>query len=287
MAETIIFLTIITILMKEQLIEKARKLPEPESYFRGLEPPEGTSHLPSNLLLYWHDYPHERTIISTRYMLILPARPIEYIVNGNQIELDSGRALLVKPYLQRSVPETRERYDRLIISFEAPEAAFYLPTEWVMQTNDESMAAAERLVDTYLAGDILRAVFELVLLLRELSRHPAERVVPPLSPPVRLALNRINQALELPLSIKELAAESGLSVSHFRYRFREELGISLGDYLAERRVNAARRLLEETADSIGGIARACGYDTIYAFSRFFRRRTGVSPSEWRKRHAIR
>ena len=96
--------------MQQSLIEKAWRLPEPESYFRGLEPPEGVPPLPENLLLYWHDYPHERTIISTRYMLILPARPIEYIVSGNQIELDADRALLVKPYLQRSVPESRSAF---------------------------------------------------------------------------------------------------------------------------------------------------------------------------------
>ena len=268
--------------MQQSLIEKAWRLPEPESYFRGLEPPEGVPPLPENLLLYWHDCPHERTIISTRYMLILPARPIEYIVSGNQIELDADRALLVKPYLQRSVPESRDRYDRLIVSFEAPEEACYLPGETVMKTSPESQAAAERLVDAYLDGDMLRAIFELVLLLRELSRHPGRREIPPLSTPIRLALNRINQSLELPLSIKELAAESKLSTSHFRRRFRDELGITPGDYLAERRINAARRLLEETDDPIGKIAKACGYDTIYTFSRFFRKRTGSSPSEWRK-----
>ena len=280
MAGAIIFLTDVIIRMKTSLIEKARLLPEPESYFCGLAVGDGIL-LPSSLLLYWHDYPHERTIISTRYMLILPALPMEYIVSGSRIGLDSGHALLVKPYLQRSVPEARERYDRLIVSFEAPEEAFYLPAEPVMQTSEESQQAAERLLDAYLAGDILRAIFELVLLLRELSRHPVNRNVPLLSRPVRQALNRINQALELPLSIKELAAEAGLSSSHFRRKFREELGISLGDYLAERRVSAAKRLLEETPSPVAEIARACGYDTIYSFSRFFRKRTGLPPTEWR------
>lgn len=280
MAGVIIFLTDVIIRMKESLIEKARRLPEPESYFRGLAAGDDI-RLPSSLLLYWHDYPHERTIISTRHMLILPALPMEYIVSGSRIGLDSGHALLVKPYLRRSVPETRERYDRLIVSFEAPEEAFYLPAEPVMEAGEESQRIAERLVEAYLAGDTLRAIFELVLLLRELSRHPVRQNVPPLSRPVRQALNRINQALELPLSIKELAAEAGLSASHFRRRFREELGLSLGDYLAERRLNAARRLLEDTPLPITEIARSCGYDTIYAFSRFFRKRTGLSPSGWR------
>ena len=75
MAGMIIFLTNPIIPMRQRLIEKAKLLPEPESYFRGREI-GGGFRLPSSLLLYWHDYPHERTIISTRRMLILPAVPM-------------------------------------------------------------------------------------------------------------------------------------------------------------------------------------------------------------------
>lgn len=281
MAGMIIFLTNPIIPMRQRLIEKAKLLPEPESYFRGREI-GGGFRLPSSLLLYWHDYPHERTIISTRHMLILPAVPMEYLVSGNRIALEPGRALLVKPYLRRSVPEGRERHDRLIVSFEAEEGQPYLPAEPLMEANDAAFAAAERLVDAYLDGDTLRSMFELVLLLRELSAGQLPRRDAPLSPPVKAVLNRINQELTRQLSIKLLAEGSGLSASHLRRKFREELGIALGDYLAERRLNAARRLLEETDEPVGRIAAACGYDSIYSFSRFFCKRTGVAPSFWRK-----
>jgi len=267
--------------MKQSLIDLARRLPEPESYFRGREPEAGF-RLPSSILLYWHDYPHERTIISTRYMLILPALPMEYRLNGRSIELNPGLALLVNPYLQRSVPAGRDRYDRLIVSFEAEEDQEYLPDEPLMEMNDCAEAAAERLTAAYLEGDTLRALFELVLLLRELSRRQIPRSEPPLSFPVRQVLNRINSELHRPLSIKQLAEETELSPGHLRKKFREDLGIPLGDYLAERRIAAAKRLLEETGDSVGAIAGQCGYDTIYAFCRFFRKRTGMSPTSWRK-----
>ena len=194
MAGMIIFLTNPIIPMRQRLIEKAKLLPEPESYFRGREI-GGGFRLPSSLLLYWHDYPHERTIISTRHMLILPAVPMEYLVSGNRIALEPGRALLVKPYLRRSVPEGRERHDRLIVSFEAEEGQPYLPAEPLMEANDAAFAAAERLVDAYLDGDTLRSMFELVLLLRELSAGQLPRRDAPLSPPVKAVLNRINQEL--------------------------------------------------------------------------------------------
>lgn len=268
--------------MKQSLIDLAERLPEPESFFRGREPEVGF-RLPSSILLYWHDYPHERTIISTRHMLILPALPMEYLLNGRTIELCPGRALLVKPYLQRSVPAGRDRYDRLIVSFEAEEGQGYLPAEPLMEMTDAAEAAAERLTAAYLEGDTLRALFELVLLLRELSRRQIPRNEPPLSLPVRRVLGRINSELHRALSIKQLAEAAELSPGHLRKKFREDLGISLGDYLAERRIAAAKRLLEETDDSIGAIAGQCGYDTIYAFCRFFRKRAGTSPTSWRKK----
>jgi len=268
--------------MKSSLIDLARKLPNPESYFRGREPEPGFQ-LPSSILLYWHDYPHERTIISTRYMLILPALPMNYLLNGRNIELRPGLALLVKPYLQRSVPADRDRHDRLIVSFEAEEGQSYLPAEPLMEFTPEAEAIAERLTAAYLAGNTLDALFELVRLLRELSRRQISRNEPPLSSAVKRILGRINQKLTRTLSIKELADEVELSPGHLRRKFREEMGITLGDYLAERRLNAAKRLLEETGDSIGAIAGQCGYDTIYAFCRFFRKHAGMPPSAWRKK----
>lgn len=270
--------------MKQSLIDLARKLPEPESYFRGREPEAGF-RLPSSILLYWHDYPHERTIISTRHMLILPALPMTYLLNGRNIELHPGLALLVKPYLQRSVPAGHGRYDRLIVSFEAEEDQCYLPGEPLMEMTAAAEDAAERLTAAYLEGDTLRAMFELVLLLRELSRRQIPRNEPPLSDAVKRVLGEINSQLHRPLSIKQLAEKAELSPGHLRKKFREDLGISLGDYLAERRIAAAKRLLQETGDSIGAIAGQCGYDTIYAFCRFFRKRTGTTPTAWRKNAA--
>ena len=94
-------------------------------------------------------------------------------------------------------------------------------------------------------------------------------------------LHRINQELVQPVSIKELADSAGLSASHLRCRFRQEMGISLGEYLTKQRLAGARLLLEESSLPVGEIARRCGYGSIYAFSRFFRREAGLSPRAYR------
>ncbi len=262
-------------------IENARKIPDPESYFRGRALP-GEFRLPESILLYFHDCSHERTIVSTRYMLILPVVPMEYRVAGNPVPLLPGEALLVKPYLQRSVPETGANLDRLIVSFEAEGDEEYLPATPVTEVTERAQTHIARMVSAYRRDDTLGALFELVLLLRELGRSPQQREIPRISAAVNLVLNRINQELIRPVSIKILAETAGLSASHLRRRFREEVGISLGEYLAERRLSGAKMLLEETELPVGEIARRCGYDSIYAFSRFFRKEAGLSPRAYRR-----
>ena len=261
---------------------KARTIPNPENYFQGRTVADGF-RLPASILIFFHDYPHEKTIISTRYMLILPTIPMEFRVADSAIQLMPGEALLVHPFIQRSMPEKNPHCDRLIIAFEAEGNEGYLPPDSVMLLTENASRHISQLVDCYLSGDTLAALFELVLLLCELGRTPVSRKLPSLSPPVTRVLRRVNQELVQPVSIKELAEYSGLSASHLRWRFRQEMGMPLGEYLIRQRLTGARRLLEETTLPIGEIARRCGYGSIYAFSRFFSREAGVSPRAYRHR----
>ena len=63
------------------------------------------------------------------------------------------------------------------------------------------------------------------------------------------------------------------------------MGYSTQDYILRYRIDYACRLFDETDKNITEVARECGIDDIAYFSRFFRKMTGVSPSEYRKRKA--
>lgn len=63
---------------------------------------------------------------------------------------------------------------------------------------------------------------------------------------------------------------------------RETFGQSVKEMLMERRLLEAKRLLMFTIRSVEDIAREIGFDDPAYFSRFFRRRTGVSPAAWRQ-----
>ena len=170
----------------------------------------------------------------------------------------------------------------MIISFEAPLSQDYLPESPLMKVTDAMWQVIDRLLGYYLHEETPQALLTLTLLLYELSKNSIKSEKQQVSGTVRSAMALINQYLKHSFSIKEIAGQIGVSASHLRRVFRLEIGMSLGEYMARHRLDAARCLLTETAHPVRKVAEKCGYDTIFSFTRFFKKRTGMSPSEFRK-----
>lgn len=84
--------------------------------------------------------------------------------------------------------------------------------------------------------------------------------------------------------VAELAEKVGLSESGFRERFKAEIGFSPHEYILNQRIAEARRKLEETDQDITRIAFDLGFASSQYFATAFRRRVGMSPGDYRKRH---
>jgi methylphosphotriester-DNA--protein-cysteine methyltransferase len=97
-----------------------------------------------------------------------------------------------------------------------------------------------------------------------------------------LAVMRVR--LSEPMSLDELAAAVGASTSSFAHRFRAIDGRTPMEALRDLRVERARALLVESELPVLHIALRAGFQSLSAFTRAFRQRTGVSPSAWRTRH---
>jgi len=80
-----------------------------------------------------------------------------------------------------------------------------------------------------------------------------------------------------------LAAKVGMSERHFTRCFTDEVGTSPAQYVTGVRLDAARRQLETTSDTVDVIARRCGFGTAETMRRTFARRLGVSPDQYRQR----
>ena len=86
------------------------------------------------------------------------------------------------------------------------------------------------------------------------------------------------------LTNRVLAARANISEVYFRRRFKAQLGVSPKQYVLSLRLRKAKRLLAEGWQSITGVAEACGFEDIAHFSRAFKGRYGLTPSEYRKKH---
>ena len=97
-------------------------------------------------------------------------------------------------------------------------------------------------------------------------------------------LSYIEQHLDGPIRIADLAALSRLSVSYFSVAFRQSFGLSLQTFIAQRRVERAQRLMLTTNQTLTDIALACGFCDQAHFCRRFRRVAGRTPNSWRREH---
>lgn len=96
------------------------------------------------------------------------------------------------------------------------------------------------------------------------------------------AIVYIDQNYMNDISDEMLAGLSGVSVNHFCRIFKAETSMRPLEYIAGRRISAAKALLVNTELEIGEIGRRVGYADRNYFSIVFRRTEGVSPREYRR-----
>jgi AraC family transcriptional regulator len=82
--------------------------------------------------------------------------------------------------------------------------------------------------------------------------------------------------------LESLAKQAGLSKFHFHRLFTQATGMSPAKYQLTARMNAARRLLRETKQSIVAIAFDLGFSSASHFAQVFRREAEMSPSDYRR-----
>ncbi|MFD7986911.1 GlxA family transcriptional regulator [Kitasatospora indigofera] len=96
-------------------------------------------------------------------------------------------------------------------------------------------------------------------------------------------LRWIDEHLAEDLPVPVLADHLHVSVRHFSRLFRRRTGRTPADYLEAVRLEAARRLLEESERSLPGIAAGTGLGSVETLHRVFRKRLGTTPAEYRRR----
>lgn len=85
------------------------------------------------------------------------------------------------------------------------------------------------------------------------------------------------------ISMEQLGDQVGLSNRSLIRRFKLATGMTPSAYLQEVRIDSARRLLVQSDKRVDEITRLVGYEDFSSFSKLFKRKNGMTPSEYRAR----
>jgi AraC-like DNA-binding protein len=114
---------------------------------------------------------------------------------------------------------------------------------------------------------------------RTLERPDHERRPPAW---MRQVHDLLNDRFAEDLSLSAIAAVVAVHPAYLAATFRRHFRCTVGDYLRQRRVEAACRLLTQTCLSLPEVARTAGFADHSHFARTFKNLTGTTPSRYRR-----
>ena len=100
---------------------------------------------------------------------------------------------------------------------------------------------------------------------------------------INKARDLIKKNIEMEMSQEDIAREIGLGYSWYRRMFKEYTGVSPAQYQLQQKLIRAKELLTTTDRNISEIAFFLHFENVCQFSTFFKKKEGITPSEFRKR----
>lgn len=218
---------------------------------------------------------------------------IEFCISGvipcltpeETVELQPGELWLIPPGLSHRFLKSEEKYRYITLKFQSDAVIHsFSGRDQVCGTLcnaisniikhdagiDPNSADAKFVIETMLAGIIAR-----------LSKHPASRHGEPIiCSAIRELVSRYGYNVNIPFAAQKL----NMSRSQLHYKFSKSTGGStdIKSFIEDLLLHLAEKHLRYSPMNISEIAAELNFPSIYSFSRFFKRKTGLSPLEMRK-----
>lgn len=167
-----------------------------------------------------------------------------------------------------------ENNKRMIFS-DAPQIVGYYPDEKMKQLFENIKSAAD---DALSGGIAMCAVYDLIFSVLKQTSNSGQnqsKILP--------AVEYIQTHYNENFSMRTLADLCFLSESQMRRIFRAEYNCSPLAYKNNLIFDLAKKMLNISNYAVSDIADTLGFQSVYAFSRFFKKRQGICPSEFRKK----
>lgn len=281
----------------------ARQVGDPveDDYLKGWAETANFVCVPERLLVFTRESPgvllaNKPKHQHHRFVLIIALKSAGRICVDERIfRLDAGQAFLIFPFQFHHYVSLEESSIRWIyITFEMSQAdslEYLRNHSWYF--TPEFTQILDRLLEVVSSRNstrMTRATKAQLWLTMLLHENPVQRMKPPSSSLTKSTeaaklLERINDFIsshiDQPFKLEDMARWIGYSKGYLSHYFKEHFKISPGAYVSQQRLNRAVYLLRASSLNISGVAQACGYGSITAFSHTFRAAMRCSPRHYR------
>lgn len=238
-------------------------------------------------------------------IVILISGSVNYMVEGTDYSLKPWDILLVRHHMiHKALIDVSVPYERIIIYLNSSYIERFAPNGGLM----DCFAAAEKrrfclmrpdngeieklkdsldrldasISDTEFGAELMRGTLlaQLMVQLNRIMQRDSSRenTTAEQCGKISAALSYINENITGKLSVDELAAMCYLSRYHFMRLFKQQTGCTVHNYIRQKRLVLAARLIREGM-SASSAAAECGFTDYSAFHRAFSQTFGVSPGK--------
>lgn len=214
-----------------------------------------------------------------------------YSLNDRKYNIKSGDALYISKNTTYHRKILSEQYHTIFVdfNFDVP-AGSVLPAE-IFEGFESIDNSFKKLYKTWSSQSIGSTASSLCLLYEIYSQMLIKKTRAYISKQSRDAFSDVQNIFfenfrDRDFSIREVEQTSGMSEVHFRRLFKSLHGMSPQQFLLSLRINAAKELLLSSDMSLKEISESSGFSDNCYFSRIFRKKTGFSPSEYRKTFSV-
>ena len=102
--------------------------------------------------------------------------------------------------------------------------------------------------------------------------------------PIHRSIVHLNQHVTEPLQLQDLAEMAGYSLSYYKQKFKQEVGITPSEYMMLQKIERAKKILTESDQSITNIAFSMGFSSSNYFCSVFKKFMDCTPKDYRKKY---
>ncbi len=215
---------------------------------------------------------------------------LTYFVKGKGVMTSANETMNYKPNtILFSTPDyvrkltCLEETSYYCIRFEMSQAPKDLTYGVYHCKNDKVLERIKQILEEYKQKayryyDLCNVIIEEILIL--LARQKAENTSADQS--IYTLIEEIDRSVDFEQSVKDMANALNYNYDYFRHKFKQITGQSPREYIANKRIENACRLLEQNKYTCTEIATVCGFSSASQFSKLFKREIGISPLDYQK-----